>query len=108
MSRPAQMNDDRHTEDAERREICCSMSACALRVVRAHGGQAAVDELLAEAGSARSDSYLNDPQNWISLEEATALLEAGGRVIGDQLFPRRVGEEALRQFAGSSVATLLR
>src|SRR5205807_1990682 len=84
------------------------MSACALRVARAHGGQAAADELLAEAGGSRTESYLDDPQNWISLEEAIALLEAGGRVTGDQLFPRRVGEEVLRQYAGSSVATLLR
>src|SRR5437763_1708911 len=90
------------------RQIACTMSSGLLRLVRAQAGADAIDALLARSGCARSERYLDNPENWISLEDAMALLEAGVAVTGDPLLPRRVGEEAVRQHAGSPVATLLR
>ncbi len=88
--------------------ICCSMTTVALRLVRSRGGDAAVAELLRQAASKHEPAYLEDVNNWISLDEACALLEAGVQVTDDPMFARRVGEETLRQHAGTQVATLLR
>jgi diguanylate cyclase (GGDEF)-like protein len=95
------------TQDADR-EICCSMTSVLLRLVRSTGGETAVAQLLDRAGIKREVSYLENVDNWISLNEATAMLDAGVRQTGDPLFARRVGENTLRQHAGTQVATVLR
>ena len=79
-----------------------------LRLVRSDGGEAAVAQLLERAGSRREVSYLEKVDNWISLDEATAMLGAGVELTGDPMFARRVGENTLRQHAGTQVATVLR
>ncbi len=84
------------------------MSAVLLRLVRSEIGETAVAELLERAGSRHDVPYLEGAENWMSLDEASALLEAGVQVTGDPTFARRVGEETLRQHAGTQVATLLR
>jgi diguanylate cyclase (GGDEF)-like protein len=94
-------------EDADG-HISCSMTTVALRLVRSGGGDAAVAELLRQAASKHEPAYLENVNNWISLDEACALLEAGVQVTDDPMFARRVGEETLRQHAGTQVATLLR
>src|ERR1039458_5913499 len=76
--------------------------------VRGPGGEAAVKSLLKRSGSKFEASYLENVDNWISLDEACALLEAGALETGDPTFARRGGEATLRQHAGSQVATLLR
>ncbi|MEA2443923.1 MAG: hypothetical protein QOJ12_1215, partial [Thermoleophilales bacterium] len=53
-------------------------------------------------------AFLQDTDNWVSLAEAVALLDAGVKVSGDRDFARRVGAETVRQHAGTQVATLLR
>ncbi|MCW3068656.1 MAG: diguanylate cyclase, partial [Solirubrobacterales bacterium] len=90
------------------REICCSMTSVLLRLARSQGGESAVAELLELAATTRDRSYLENADNWISLDEATALFEAGVQQTGDPLFARRVGENTLRQHAGTQVATVLR
>ena len=90
------------------RHLCCTMTAVLLRLVRGKSGEAAVAELLERAGSLHNVPYLEGSENWISLDEASALLEAGVQVTGDPRFARRVGEETLRQHAGTQVSTLLR
>jgi diguanylate cyclase (GGDEF)-like protein len=90
------------------REICCSMTSVLLRLVRGAGGEQAVAQLLERAGARREASYLENVDNWVSLGEATALLEAGVELTGDAHFARRVGENTLRQHAGTQVATVLR
>jgi diguanylate cyclase (GGDEF)-like protein len=90
------------------REICCSMTSVMLRLVRSGGGEAAVAQLLERAEIEREPSYLENVDNWISLDEATRMFEAGVRQTGDPLFARRVGENTLRQHAGTQVATVLR
>jgi diguanylate cyclase (GGDEF)-like protein len=97
----------RRAEDA-RREIACSMTNVMLRLVRRTGGDAAVAELLARAGMRHEPSYLENVENWISLDQATDMFQAGVEVTGDPMFARRVGENTLRQHAGTQVATVLR
>jgi diguanylate cyclase (GGDEF)-like protein len=97
----------RRAEDA-RREIACSMTNVMLRLVRRTGGDAAVAELLDRAGIEHEPSYLENVENWISLDQATEMFQAGVEVTGDPMFARRVGENTLRQHAGTQVATVLR
>ncbi|HWX74829.1 MAG TPA: GAF domain-containing protein, partial [Solirubrobacteraceae bacterium] len=95
------------SEDGER-QICCSMTSVLLRLVRSGGGEAAVAELLRRAGIRHEPAYLENVENWISLDEACAMFEAGVEQTGDPSFARRVGENTLRQHAGTPVATVLR
>src|SRR3954470_19815164 len=88
--------------------LCCTMTSCLVRLVRAEGGDAAVRELLGEAGWAGDVAILENNENWVTLDDAMALLAAGVRITGDPHFARRVGAESVRQHAGSPVATLLR
>jgi diguanylate cyclase (GGDEF)-like protein len=91
-----------------RREVCCSMTSVLVRLVRSSGGEQSVAELLRKAGSEHEAAYLEDPDNWISQDEVTALLQAGAQITGDPAFGRKVGEETVNQHAGKQVATLLR
>ncbi len=95
------------SNDADR-HIGCSMTSVLLRLVRAHGGEDAVSELLRKAASKHDAAYLENLDNWISQDEASALQAAGVQVTGDPAFARRVGEEMVGQHAGKQVATLLR
>src|SRR4051794_10021343 len=96
----------RGVEDA--RHLCCTMTSVLLRTLRADAGEDGVTKVVALAGSPRDVAFLENTDNWISIDEAIALLEAGVSVSGDQGFARRVGAETVRQHAGTQVATLLR
>src|SRR5436190_4836998 len=89
-------------------QISCAMTSALVRLVRRERSQDALDDLLALAGSHWTVAFLEDRENWVSLDEAMALLGAGARLTEDPTFARRVGEEAVRQHAGSQVSTLLR
>ena len=93
--------------DADR-QICCTATSVLLRVMRRENGDAAVATLLEHAGASHGATYLEDVDNWISLDEASALFEQGVLETGDLSFARRVGEQTLQQHAGTEVATLLR
>jgi diguanylate cyclase (GGDEF)-like protein len=84
------------------------MTSVAMRLVRKAGGEDAVTRWLEEARSERDRAYLEDVDNWISLEEAMSLLAAGAHETGDPHFARHVGENTLRQHSGTQVATVLR
>jgi diguanylate cyclase (GGDEF)-like protein len=84
------------------------MTSVLLRLIRSAGGETAVAQLLERAEIKREPSYLENVDNWVSLNEATAMFEAGVQQTGDALFARRVGENTLRQHAGTQVATVLR
>jgi diguanylate cyclase (GGDEF)-like protein len=90
------------------REICCTVSNVVLGLVRSEGGEAAVAALLEHAATTREASYLEDIENWISLDEASALLAAGVHQTGDPQFARLVGERTLERHVGTQIATLLR
>ena len=95
------------TADADR-QICCTLTNVALGLIRGAGGEPAVAALLERAGTKRKASYLEDIENWISLDEACALLEAGVEQADDPGFARRVGEQTLHRHVGTQIATLLR
>jgi diguanylate cyclase (GGDEF)-like protein len=84
------------------------MTSVLLRLVRSEGGDAAVAKLLERAGIEYEPAFLENVDNWVSLDEACAMLQAGVEQTGDQSFARRVGEHTLRQHAGTQVATMLR
>jgi diguanylate cyclase (GGDEF)-like protein len=84
------------------------MTSVLVRLVRAAGGDDAVAAVLSEAGWTRGAHTLESTENWVSLDEAVALLEAAVRVTADPAIARRTGEEAVRQHAGSPAATVLR
>jgi diguanylate cyclase (GGDEF)-like protein len=93
---------------ADGNHFSCSMSAVLLARVHASGGDQAVAELLAVAGSKRSPEYLLDITNWISYDEAIALWRAGAQVTHHPDFARAVGEDAAERLNASPVAALLR
>ena len=84
------------------------MSAVLIARVHAHGGDAAVAELLRLAGSERTLAHLTDTGNWISFQEGVALWHAGAKVTHHPRFARAVGEDAARHLNASPVANLLR
>src|SRR3982074_1890386 len=93
---------------ADGHRVPCAMSAVLLARVHACGGDQAVAELLAVAGSKRSPEYLLDITNWISYDEAIALWRAGAQVTPPPDFARAVGEDAAERLNASPVAALLR
>jgi diguanylate cyclase (GGDEF)-like protein len=90
------------------RHLACTLSSVLVRRVRRIRGEEGLKELLELAGSKRTVSYLDDVTNWISFDEAMALLEAAAEVTGDAQIARRLGEETIAQHTGTPVATLMR
>ena len=88
--------------------LCCTMTSVLLGMVRKRGGETAVAAVLDQAKSTRDANYLENIENWISLDEACALLEAGASNTGETAFARQVGAQMLYQHAGTQVATLMR
>jgi diguanylate cyclase (GGDEF)-like protein len=92
----------------EGRHICCTMTSCLVRLVRVEAGEIGLNEVFDRAGWTEGSAYLENNENWVTLDMAMGLLEAGVEVLNDPTLPRRVGAESVRQHAGSPVATLLR
>jgi diguanylate cyclase (GGDEF)-like protein len=90
------------------KHLCCSMTSVLLRLVRDRCGESGVSALLAQAPTSHDTAYLENLENWISLDEACGLLEAGAQITGEETFAQQVGAETLRQHAGTQVATLMR
>jgi diguanylate cyclase (GGDEF)-like protein len=89
-------------------QIACSMVSTLLRQVGAMLGAGAVAEVVRSAGVPYTAEHLDDIGNWIWYEEGIALFEAAAELTGDSQIGLRAGEQALRQHAGTPVATLLR
>ena len=90
------------------RQICCEMTKVLLGLVRSKGGEDAVASVLELAGTPHDAAYLSNGDNWISLDEACEMLEAGVKQTGDPQFARKVGELTVPQNAGTQVATMMR
>jgi diguanylate cyclase (GGDEF)-like protein/putative nucleotidyltransferase with HDIG domain len=84
------------------------MASTLVRHVRTQAGDDAVAEILSRSGVEYSASYLDDPSNWIWQHEAIELLVAAAEVLGDPEIGLHVGEQTVRQHAGTPVATMLR
>jgi diguanylate cyclase (GGDEF)-like protein len=89
-------------------KVGCSMASVLLRRIRTLRGEEGVDQLLQMAGVRYTPSYLDDVGNWIWYDETIALFEAAVQLTGDSAIARRIGEDTVRQHAGTPVATLLR
>jgi diguanylate cyclase (GGDEF)-like protein len=89
-------------------QLSCSMASTLVRHVRATLGDEAVQKVIRLAGVDYTSAYLDDVSNWIWIHEAIALFEAAAEVTGDPGVARRIGEETVRQHAGTPVATLMR
>ncbi|MEA2480210.1 MAG: hypothetical protein QOJ07_2132, partial [Thermoleophilaceae bacterium] len=98
----------RGPREPELGQIACSTVSVLIRRVRATAGELGVERLLALADVPYSAEYLQDSGNWIWYDEALALIKAGAELTGDPHIGRRIGEETVRQHAGTAVATLLR
>jgi diguanylate cyclase (GGDEF)-like protein len=90
------------------RHFACTLTSVLLRYLRKEKGDGAVAQALELAGSARTVEYLDEVSNWVSYNEAIALFDAAEQITGDPNVARRIGEETVRQHAGTPVATLLR
>src|SRR3954463_15800654 len=89
-------------------QISCSMASTLVRHVRTQAGDDAVNEILRRSGVEHSAAYLDDPSNWIWQHEAIELLIAAAEILDDERIGLRVGEQTVRQHAGTPVATMLR
>ena len=89
-------------------QISCSMASTLVRLVRSRAGEEGVQEVLERSGVEYSATHLDDPSNWIWQHEAIELLEAAAEVLDDPEIGLHVGEQTVRQHAGTPVATMLR
>src|SRR3954463_9430231 len=89
-------------------QISCSMASTLVRHVRTQAGDDAVAEILSRSGVEHGATYLDDPSNWIWQHEAIDLLVAAAEILDDERIGLRVGEQTVRQHAGTPVATMLR
>ena len=94
--------------EAERRHISGSMTAVIVRYVDRVLGADGVEELLRRSGESRPLAEIADLGGWSSYAQACALFESARDVTGDSDVGFRIGEEMLRQHAGTEVAALLR
>ncbi len=108
MGTSAQGLEEDESSGLESGQLACSIPSVLLRQVRGAHGEPAVEKVLAMAGVDRTPAYLDDVSNWIWYHEAVALFEAAAELTGDPRIGRRVGEEMVRQHAGTPVATLMR
>ena len=89
-------------------QVSCSMASTLLRHVHAARGEEGVHALLETAAVDYPPAYLDDVANWIWYQEAINLFEAARTLLDDDKIGRRIGEETVRQHAGTLVATGLR
>jgi diguanylate cyclase (GGDEF)-like protein len=89
-------------------QISCSMASTLVRLVRTRAGEEGVQEVLRRAGVEYTATHLDDPSNWIWQHEAIELLRAAADVLDDPDIGLHVGEQTVRQHAGTPVATMLR
>jgi diguanylate cyclase (GGDEF)-like protein len=64
--------------------------------------------MLELAASTHSADYLEDVGNWVSMDEAMSLMDAGEVVTRDRAFSRHVGEDGMKVLGGSATAAVLR
>ena len=90
------------------RHLACTLTAGIVGRVRTVAGEGALPDLIEAAGSTRTLEFLEDITNWITVQEAIDLFQAAATVTGDPQIARTVGENGVRQYAGTQVATALR
>jgi diguanylate cyclase (GGDEF)-like protein len=89
-------------------QVACSMPSMVLRHVRATLGPDVAEQIVRDSGVPYTVAHLDDVSNWIWYEDAMAIFESAAALTGDPRIAQRAGEQAVRQHAGTPVATLLR
>ncbi|MGX5656222.1 diguanylate cyclase domain-containing protein [Geodermatophilus nigrescens] len=92
----------------EARETSGATTGLVLSFVRAHAGEAGVEELLRRAGVPFSAAELSLPSTWTSYDTRIRLFTAAAEVLGDPGVMFRVGAESLRAGLNASVVVLVR
>ena len=98
--------DDRARREA--RETSGATTGGLLRYVRAHGGDDAVERVLALAGVPYTAEQLEDQSRWWSYDTRIRLFAAATEVLGDPATMFKVGAAALQSGLAHSLVILLR
>jgi diguanylate cyclase (GGDEF)-like protein len=88
--------------------VACTLTSTLLKRVRANLGDEGVREVVQSSGVSHTPEHLEQVDNWISYADAVLLFEAAVEITADEQIGWRVGQDAVRQHAGTAVATLLR
>ena len=88
--------------------VACTLTSTLLKRIRADLGEEAVGQVVRSSGVSHTPEHLEQVDHWIPYAEAVLLFEAAVEVTGDEKIGWRVGQDAVRQHAGTAVATLLR
>ncbi|HMJ96096.1 MAG TPA: diguanylate cyclase [Thermoleophilaceae bacterium] len=88
--------------------VACTLTSTLLKRVRAGFGEEGVRQVVRSSGVTNGADHLEQVDNWIDYADAVSLFEAAVEVTADQQIGWRVGQDAVRQHAGTAVATLLR
>jgi diguanylate cyclase (GGDEF)-like protein len=88
--------------------VACTLTSTLLKRVRSTLGDEGVRRVVRDAGVSHSPDHLELVDNWIDYADAVSLFEAAVEVTADEQIGWRVGQDAVRQHAGTAVATLLR
>ncbi len=91
-----------------RQDVSGAVTSVIVRYVRERAGNDGITRVLALSGVRRPVPELEDPTQWSSYGEVSALIGAAGQVCSDADVARHLGEEILRQHDGTDVANLLR
>lgn len=84
------------------------LAAVAIQKVREVRGEEGVRQLLRRAGLRKGRKTLEAGEEWLSFNEAIAVLQTGSEVTGDPAFARHIGELAIPRTKGSPVVQMLR
>jgi diguanylate cyclase (GGDEF)-like protein len=93
------------TDDAR---VACTLTSTLLKRLRSTLGDEGVRQVVRRSGVRHSPGYLEEVSNWIPYDDAVVLFETAVEVTADEQIGWRVGQDAVRQHAGTAVATLLR
>ena len=88
--------------------VACTLTSTLLKRVRSSLGEEGARQVVRSSGVSHSPEHLEQIDNWIDYADAVLLFEAAVKVADDEQIGWRVGQDAVRQHAGTAVATLLR
>ena len=91
-----------------RQDVSGAVTSVIVRYVRNKCGDKGLLRMLQLAGECRPIEVLRDPFTWSSYSETMALISAAAQVCADNDISIHLGEEMLRQYDGTDVASLLR
>ena len=89
------------TDDAR---VACTLSSTLLKRIRSTLGNEGVHDVVRRSGVSHGVDYLEEVSNWIPYAEVVSLFEAAVELTTDEQLGWRVGQDAVRQHAGTVLA----